>query len=61
MVITGEGRAGPDIWPETPEQAENTIRTTWDKEVHRKRKASGIKMCPLSHSGKEARYICSFF
>ena len=21
MVLTGEGRLGPDIWPETPKQA----------------------------------------
>lgn len=64
MVITGEGHAGPDIWPETPEQAENTedmIRTIWGKEVHCRRKAGGIKICPLLPSGKEARHVCPFF
>ncbi len=33
MVLTVEGRLGPDIWPETPEQAESTenmLRTTWN-------------------------------
>ena len=37
MVLTGKGRIGPDIWPETPKQAKSTeemIRSIWSKEVH---------------------------
>ncbi len=64
MVIIGKGCVGPDIWPETPEQAENTedmMRTTWGKEDHCRRKASGTKIYPVSPSGKEARHVCPFF
>lgn len=60
MVLTGKGRLGPDIWPETPEQAESTedmMRSIWGKEAHRQCKASGTKSCPLSPSGKEARFV----
>ena len=36
MVIRGEGRSGPDIWPETPNQGigtEDMIFTIWSKEA----------------------------
>ena len=45
MVLTGKGRLGPDIWPETPEQAEFTedmIRSIYGKEAYQQCKASGI-------------------
>lgn len=64
MIITGKGYTRPDIWPKTLEQAKNTedmMRTIWSKEIHRKRKASGTKMCLLSLSGKEAKHVYSFF
>ncbi len=38
MVLTGEGRLGPDIWPETTQQAESTesmLRTMWNVEAMR--------------------------
>ena len=60
MVLTGKGRLGPDIWPETPEQAEFTedmMRSIWGKEAHWQYKASGTKSCPLSSSSKEARFV----
>ncbi len=60
MVLTGSGRLSPDIWPETPDQAEGTeemMRTVWAEEAHRRRKASGTKTCLLSPSGKEARHV----
>ena len=60
MVLTDKERLGPDMWPETPEQAESTedmIRSIWGKEAHRRCKASGTKSCPLSPSGKEARFV----
>ena len=62
MVLTGKGRPGPDIWPETPEQAESTedmMRSIWGKEAHWRCKASRIKSCLLSLSGKEARFMGS--
>ncbi len=59
MVMTGEERSDPDIWPETPNQdtsTEEMILTTWYKEAM---KRSGIN--PQQHhspipSTKEARY-----
>ena len=60
MVLTGKGHPGPDIWPETAEQAESTedmIRSIWSKEAHWRCKASRTKSCPLSSSGKEARFM----
>ncbi len=60
MVLTDDGRLGPDIWPETPDHAESTeemMRTVWAEETHCRRKASGTKTCLLSSSGKEARHV----
>ena len=60
MVLTGEGRLGPDIWPETPQQAESTesmMRITWNTEAMRRQKASGKPDCPLAPTGKEARHV----
>ncbi len=60
MVLTNNGHLGPDIWPETPDQAEDTekiMRTVWAEEVHRRQKASRTKTCSLSPSGKEARHV----
>ena len=36
MVITNEGRSGPNIWPETPNQGtgtEDMILITWYKKA----------------------------
>ena len=60
IVLTGKGRPGPDIWPETPEQAESTedmIRSIWGKEAHWQSKTSGTKSCLLSPFGKEVRFM----
>ena len=60
MFLTGKGRLGPDIWPETLKQAESTkdmMRSIWGKEAYQRCKPSGTKSCPLSLSGKEARFI----
>ena len=60
MILTGKGRPGPDIWLETPEQADSTediIRSVWGKEAHWRCKASRTKSCPLSSSSKEARFV----
>ncbi len=62
MVLTGKGRLGRDIWPETPQQAESTesmMRTTWNIEVMWRRKDSGKPDCPLAPTGKEARHVCA--
>ncbi len=64
MVLTGEGRLGPDIWPETPQQAESTesmMRTTWNTEAMRRRKGSGKPDCPWAPTGKEARHLRALF
>lgn len=60
MVLTGEGRLGPDIWPEAADQAESTedmMRRVWATEAHVRRRASGTTSIPLSSSGKEARHV----
>ena len=60
MVLTGKRRLGPDIWPETPQQAKSTesmMRITWNTEAMRRRKASGKPDCPLAPTGKEARHV----
>ena len=62
MVLTGEGRLGPDIWPEIPQQAETTesiIRTTWNTEAMWQQKGSRKPECPLAPTGKEVKYICT--
>ena len=59
MVITGEGRSGPDIWPETPNQGtgtENMILTTWYKEAMKRREINPQQQHPPSPTAKEARY-----
>ncbi len=59
MVLTGEGRLGPDIWPETPgqvESMESMIRIIWGMEVNRRQKTSGTPDSLLSPTGKEARH-----
>ena len=60
MVLTSKGRPGPNIWPETPEQAksiEDMMRSIWGKEAYWQCKASGTKSCPLSPSNKEPRFM----
>ncbi len=60
MVLTGNGRLGPNIWPESPDQAKGTeemMKTVWAEEAYRRRKVSGIKTCLLSPSVKEARHM----
>ncbi len=60
MVLTGEGRLGPDIWPKTPQQVESTesmMRTTWNTEAMRQQKDSGKPDYPLAPMGKEARHV----
>lgn len=63
MVLISERHLGPDIWPETVEQAEsinNMIRRVWFKEAHRRQKASEINTCALSTPSKEAKYVNQF-
>ncbi len=60
MVLTGKGRLAPDIWPETPGQAESMesmMRTIWGMEANCRQKASGTPDSPLSLTGKEARHV----
>ena len=60
MVLIGKRRLGPDIWPDTPEQAKSTedmIRSIWGKEAHWQYKTSGNKNYLLSSSGKKARFV----
>ena len=60
MILIGKEHLGPDIWPETPEQAKSTkniMRSICGKKAHWQYKASGTKSCPLSPFGKEARFV----
>ena len=60
IVLTSKGRWGPDIWPETSQQAESTknmMRSIWGKEAYWQCKISGTKSCLLSPFGKEARFV----
>ncbi len=60
MVLTGKGRLGPDIWPETPQQAESIesmMRITWNTEALRRQKGRGKPNCPLAPTRKEARQV----
>ncbi len=60
MILTSDRCLGPDIWPETPDQAEGKVemmRTVWAEEAHCRRKASETKICSLSPSDKEARNV----
>ncbi len=60
MILTGDRRLGPDIWPKTPDQAEGTeemMRTVWAEEIHHRQKTCGMKICSLSSFGKEARHV----
>ncbi len=55
MVITGEGRSGPDIWPETSNQGtgtENMILTKWYKEAMKRRKINPQQQHPPSPTAK---------
>ncbi len=64
MVLTGEGRLAPDIWPETPQQAESTesmMGITWNAEAIWRQKCSGKPDRPLALTGKEARYVRALF
>ena len=59
MVITGKGRSGPDIWPETPNQGtgtEDMILTTWSKEAMKQREINPQQQHPPSPSPREAHY-----
>ncbi len=59
MVMTGEGRSGPDIWPKTPNQGTGTeemILTTWYKEVMKQSGINPQQYHPPIPSIKEARY-----
>lgn len=60
MVMTGEGRTGPDIWPETPNQgtgAEDMILITWSKEALKRRQSNPREQHPPRPIAKKARYI----
>lgn len=62
MVLIGNKRLSPDIWPETPDQAKSTedmMRTVWEKEVHYRQKISGTKTCLLTPSGRDVRHVSS--
>ncbi len=59
MVMTGNGRSGPDIWPETPNQGTNTeemIFTTWYKEAMKRSKINPQQYYPPILSAKETCY-----
>ena len=59
MIITGEERSCPDIWPETPNQGtgtEDMILTTWSKEAMKRREINPQQQHPPSPSPREACY-----
>ena len=59
MVITSEGRSGPDIWPETPNQASSTkdiILTAWSKDNIKQKEINSQQQHPLCLSPREACY-----
>ncbi len=59
MVMTGEGRSGPDIWPETPNQATGTekmILIIWYKEAMKRSGINPQQHHPPIPSAKEACY-----
>ena len=59
MVITGEGRSSPDIWPEIPNQdisTEDIILTIWYKEAIKKIEIYLQQHHSLAPSAKEAHY-----
>ena len=59
MVITGEERSSPDIWPETPNQGtgtEDMILTTWYKEAMKQTEINPQQHHLPASSAKEARY-----
>ncbi len=59
MVMTGEGRLGPDIWPKTPNQGTGTeemILTIWYKEAMKRSEINPQQHHPPIPSAKEARY-----
>ena len=60
MVLTDKGRLGPNIWPETLQQAERTeniMRITCNTEAIQQQKVSEKPDCPLPLMGKETRYM----
>ncbi len=60
MVLTGEGRLGPDIWSETLQQAkttENMMRIMWNAEVMWRQKGSEKLDYPLAPIGKKAKHM----
>ena len=60
MVLTGEERLGPDIWPETLQQAESMesiMRITWNTEAMRRQNASGKPDCLLAPTDKDAKHM----
>ncbi len=59
MVMTSEGRSGPDIRPKTPNQGTSTegmILTTWYKETIKRSRINLQQHHPSMPSAKEARY-----
>ncbi len=59
-MITGKGRSGPDIWPETLNhgtRTEEIILTTWYKEVMKQNRIYLQQYHLLMFSVKEARYV----
>ncbi len=60
MILIDDGHLGPDIWSEIPNQAESTkemMRIVWADEAYCRRKVSETKICSLSPSSKEAKYV----
>ena len=55
MILTGEGRLRPNIWPKTFQQAKSTksiMRAVCNTKAMRRQNASGILDSPLSLTGK---------
>ncbi len=58
--MTGEGRTGLDIWPETPNEGtgtEDMILTTWSKEALKRKQSNPWKQHLPSPIAKEARHV----
>ena len=63
MLLTGKDRLGPDIWPETLQQAKSTksmMRAAWNTEAMRWQNASKMLDSPLSATGGEARQVDAY-
>lgn len=64
MVLTDKDRLGPDIWPETSQQAksiESMMKTIWNTEAMRQQKASGMSDSLLSPDGNEIKHVRVLF